>query len=57
MPLFLLGENMKEQILNILDMRTLISHYGIKMNRDMCSCPFHKDKSPSMKIYEKRIKF
>lgn len=44
---------MKEQILNILDMRTLISHYGIKMNRDMCSCPFHKDKSPSMKIYEK----
>lgn len=44
---------MKEEILNILNMNTIISHYGIKANRDMCSCPFHKDKSPSMKIYDK----
>lgn len=44
---------MKDQILNILDMHTIISYYGIKSNRDMCSCPFHKDKSPSMKIYDK----
>ena len=34
-------------------MHTIISYYGIKFNREMCSCPFHKDKSPSMKIYDK----
>ena len=44
---------MKDQILNILDMNTIISYYGIKSNRGMCSCPFHEDKSPSMKIYDK----
>lgn len=51
--LILLGEIMKNQILSIMDMHTIVSHYGIKANRDMCSCPFHKDKSPSMKIYDK----
>lgn len=44
---------MKNQILSIMDMNRIISYYGIKSNRGMCSCPFHKDKSPSMKIYDK----
>lgn len=44
---------MKEEILNILNMKDIISKYGIKMNRYMCNCPFHKDNSPSMKIYDK----
>lgn len=29
------------------------AHYGVKVDRsDMCRCPFHSDKTPSMKINE-----
>lgn len=44
---------MKEEILNILNMQDILNKYGIKIIKYMCHCPFHKDNSPSMKIYEK----
>lgn len=29
-------------------------HYGLQVNRNgMCSCPFHKDRRPSMKLNER----
>lgn len=44
---------MKEEILSLLNMVDILNKYGIKIKRNMCHCPFHKDNSPSMKIYEK----
>lgn len=44
---------MKEEILNILNMQDILNKYGIKIIKYMCHCPFHKDNSPSMRIYEK----
>lgn len=44
---------LKESILNLLSMSDILNKYNIKMKNNMCSCPFHKDKNPSMKIYDK----
>lgn len=44
---------MKDKILSILDMKDIIKHYNIDENRNMCICPFHEDKKPSLKIYDK----
>ena len=44
---------MKDEILNLLNMKDIVDKYGIETKRNMCHCPFHKDKHPSMKIYEK----
>lgn len=44
---------MKDEILNVLSMEDVIRKYGINHKRYMCNCPFHKDNSPSMKIYNK----
>lgn len=44
---------MKDEILNLLNMKDIVDKYGIKIKKNMCNCPFHKDKTPSMKIYEK----
>lgn len=44
---------MRDEILNLLNMEDVILHYNIKKRKTMCNCPFHKDKNPSMKIYEK----
>lgn len=45
---------LKEDILNLLNMRDITDKLGIKVKHNMCSCPFgHTDKNPSMKIYEK----
>lgn len=42
-------EELKEQ----LTMFDVLAKYGIKTSRNgMCSCPFHKDKKPSMKVYK-----
>lgn len=41
-------EEIKEQY----TMRDIVSSYGIQIKRNgMCSCPFHADRHPSMKIY------
>lgn len=44
---------MKDEILNILNMKDILNKYGIEIKKNMCHCPFHKDNSPSMKVYEK----
>lgn len=44
---------MKDEILKILSMKDILNKYGIPIKRSMCHCPFHKDNSPSMKIYDK----
>lgn len=44
---------LKDEILNLLCMDDILSKYNIKIKNKMCSCPFHTDKDPSMKIYDK----
>lgn len=44
---------MKDEILNTLTTKDILNKYGIKMKKDMFSCPFHgKDKNPSAKAYD-----
>lgn len=43
---------MKDEILNILNADQVFNKYGIKIKNKMCNCPFHKDNSPSMKVYK-----
>lgn len=44
---------MKDEILNLINMEDILCKYDIKQKNHMCSCPFHQDKNPSMKIYDK----
>ena len=44
---------MKEEILTVLNMKNILDKYGIKTKKYMCNCPFHKDNSPSMRVYDK----
>lgn len=49
---------LKNDILKVLTIRDITNYYGIKINNNMCKCPFgHKDNSPSMKIYDKTNTF
>lgn len=41
-------EEIKEQV----SMTSLLFQYGIEVKRGMCKCPFHNDRSPSMKVYK-----
>ena len=42
-------QEIKEQ----LKMSTVLAHYGLKQNRNKhIHCPFHDDKTPSMRVYE-----
>lgn len=44
----------KEKIISILNMEMVLNKYGVKLNHNkMFSCPFHEDKSPSAKCYDK----
>lgn len=43
---------MKDYILNNINMKDILYKYGIKTNKDMFHCPFHKDKNASAKAYE-----
>ena len=37
-------------------MRQVAERYGVHVTHNgMCKCPFHNDKNPSMKIYEKQF--
>ena len=43
-----------DEIKDNVTMRQVLSRYGLKPNRSgMICCPFHNEKTPSMKIYEK----
>ena len=45
---------MKEEILNILNMKDILNKYGIKQKGYMFHCPLHGlDKNPSAKCYKK----
>lgn len=45
-----------EELKDRIPMRELLARYGVKVNRGMCSCPFHgDDKHPSMKVYPKDV--
>ena len=41
-----------EEIKNTYSMREIVERYGIEVNRSgFCKCPFHSEKTASMKIY------
>ena len=41
-----------EEIKNAYSMREIVERYGIEVNRSgFCKCPFHSEKTASMKIY------
>lgn len=41
-----------QEIKTRLSIQTVLSHYGLQANsHDMLNCPFHADKTPSMKVY------
>ena len=45
-------------IIASLSIITVLNHYGLKPDKhDMLDCPFHEDKSPSLKIYKKTNTF
>ena len=47
-----------EYIKDVLSIKTAARYYGLKLNHaDMCCCPMHGEKTPSMKIYEKGKNF
>ena len=39
-----------KQQLSILQ---VLNHYGLSVIKGHINCPFHKDKTPSMRVYEK----
>lgn len=41
-----------EEIKATTSMFDLVQQYGIRLHGTMASCPLHKDKTPSMKIYK-----
>lgn len=43
--------NVKDNILNTLNMIDVLKQYNIKTNGSMFYCPFHQDKTPSAKFY------
>ncbi len=40
-----------EQVKSAIDMKTVAEGYGLHINREMCLCPFHEERTPSAKIY------
>lgn len=45
-----------EEIKERVSVRDVLQSHGIRIKRNMCSCPFHKDTDPSMAIYDKTVK-
>ena len=45
-----------EEIKERVSVRDVLQEHGVKIRRNMCSCPFHKDLNPSMAIYDKTVK-
>lgn len=40
-----------EDILNSSNIQTILEHYGLKITKNKCNCPFHNDTHPSMSIH------
>ena len=34
-----------------LSILQVLSHYGLSVNKGHVNCPFHNDKTPSMRVY------
>ena len=49
--------NIFQEVKERLTMKDVVELYGFTVNRSgFCSCPFHNEETPSMKIYEKGFK-
>lgn len=47
-----------ENIKDAVSVKQAAEYYGLTVNRsNMCCCPFHDDKTPSMKIYDTCLYF
>ncbi len=46
--------NMYDEILNNSNIQTILEYYGLKVVKNKCICPFHKDNHPSMNIHPNR---
>ncbi len=40
-----------DEILNSSNIQSILEHYGLKVIRNKCTCPFHHDSHPSMSIH------
>ncbi len=48
--------NVFEAVKQSVTTRQAAEAYGIRVNRNgMCICPFHNNRTPSMKIYDRRF--
>ena len=48
--------NIFEEVKNNLSMCKVMNGYGIKINHSgMCLCPFHSEKTPNCKVYDKAM--
>jgi len=36
-----------------LSILAVLNHYGLPVKKGHIACPFHNDKTPSMRVYEK----
>lgn len=49
--------NIFQEVKERISMMEIVTGYGLNVNRSgFCNCPFHNEKTPSMKIYEKGFK-
>jgi len=48
---------MSQELMKITEIKAklsvlqVLSHYGLPINRGHVNCPFHNDKTPSMRVY------
>ena len=43
-----------DEILSSSNIVNILEYYGLKVNRNKCTCPFHNDKNPSMSIHQNK---
>lgn len=43
-----------DEILNQSNIQTVLEHYGLKIVKNKCQCPFHADTHPSMSIHRNK---
>lgn len=43
-----------DEILNQSNIQTVLEHYGLKIVKNKCQCPFHADAHPSMSIHRNK---
>lgn len=43
-----------EDILSSSNIVDILNYYGLTVNKNKCTCPFHNDKHPSMMVNENK---